>query len=113
MAKKKEWWLVFDDAEFSKNAEQENYGFLNVQVYYDNCGGNQAETIIEFDTVGFGGNKIQIAVEDAHQYFDKNQNPIVEAGKVKLTIHGSCEADSFFNALGNLLKCYDMRSKLA
>lgn len=109
MVKKKDWWLVFNDAEFTKGDEGcDVWTPLNITVHYDNYGSNQTETIITFDTVGFGGNHIQTEVVD-----DKKQSIAMHSGHVTLTLYGQWEANAFFSALRNLLKCYDMRAKLA
>ena len=111
----KEWWLVFDNNKF--NSFDDNVWVpLNVKVRFDNYSGNQAETVITFDTGSNGGNDIKVEADP--EILDALENKLTqpsvnETGCVTITLRGSLEADAFFDALRNLLKSYDMRQKLA
>ena len=105
--KKEQWWLDFDHETFERSkSPEEYYGFLNVQVKNDNCSGDSAETVVIFDTDGFGGSHIKV---EAHGFPEDYE---FTSGKIKLTLYGGFEADAFFTAMENLVTAHKLRKEI-
>jgi hypothetical protein len=110
MGKMKQW-LNFDNEKFeqAKTRDGEDsafYGFLNVSVTNDNQGGDSEETVITFDTVGYGGTDMTIEADGRPDDYD------FSTGKIKITLYGGMEAGSFFSAMENLIHCYKLRATI-
>lgn len=110
MGKMKQW-LEFDHEKFEEaktRGEEDSafYGFLNVTVTNDNEGGNSEETVITFDTGGYGGSHIRVEADSYPEDLDFTSD------KVVLTLYGGIEAGAFFSAMENLVHCYKLRTTI-
>ena len=105
--KEEKWWLDFDHATFEKSKNTgEYYGFLNVQVKNDNCSGDNAETVIVFDTSGHGGTEVNVEAKGFPEDYE------FTSGKITLTLYGEFEADAFFTAMENLVAARLLRIEI-
>lgn len=105
--KEKKWWLDFDHETFEKSKNTgEYYGFLNVQVKNDNCSGDSEETVIVFDTDGFGGSHTKVEAKGFPEDYE------FTSSKITLTLYGGMEADAFFTAMENLVAARKLRKEI-
>ena len=110
MGKMKQW-LEFDNEKFEEaktrgEEESEFYGFLNVTVTNDAQSGDGEETVITFNTKGYGGTDIFVEADSFPDTYD------FTSGKIKLTLYGGMEASAFFSAMEHLVHCYKLRKTI-
>ena len=105
----RQMWLEFDNEQFEANRPDEDSafcGFLNVKVANDNSGGDSERTVITFDTGGHGGSDLEVRFKEGQQQYQVNTT------ELEITMYGTFEAGSFFQALQNLMTVYKLKRTL-